>query len=55
MTVKRARKILGEELVDLSDNEVQEMINRDMQFCDAILDVIMNSDESILTTNEKLN
>jgi len=55
MTTKRAREILGEEIENLSDDEVQEMIDRDFIFCDVLLDVIMSVPESMLTNYEEHN
>lgn len=54
MTIQEAREILQDEIKDLSDHEVQEMIDKDYQFCDALLDTIMSS-PNILTFNEKYN
>lgn len=39
MTVKRAREIMGEELVNLSDEEVEEFISKSKQFARTILDM----------------
>ncbi len=55
MTVGNARYILQEEIEDLSDKEVQHMINRDFMLCDALLDVIANSPDNLLTLNVKSN
>lgn len=55
MTIERAREILGEEIENLSDSEVQEMIDRDFMLCDALLDVIMVTPQSMLTSYEKYN
>lgn len=41
MTIRKVREILGLEIEDLSDDEVQIMIDRDFMLCDALLDVIM--------------
>ncbi len=49
MTIQRAREILGDEIENLSDSEVQAMIDRDFIFCDALLDVIMASNERVLS------
>ncbi len=45
MTIQRAREILGDEIESLSDSEIQAMIDRDFRFCDALLDVIMTSND----------
>jgi hypothetical protein len=59
MTVKRAKEILGEEIENLPDKEIQVMIDRDFRFCDAIIDVIMSLGTSLtvssLTNYEKQN
>lgn len=53
MTVKQARDTLQEEIEDLCDQEVQQMIDWDFRFCDALLDVIMASNGSMLTNYGK--
>lgn len=55
MTVERARELLSNEVKNLSDNDVQKLIDRDYQLCDALLDVIVNSHDNLLTLNEKSN
>ena len=55
MTIQRAREILGEEVDNLSDSEVQKMIDRDFMLCDALLDMIMTCKESILTVKRNYN
>lgn len=55
MIVKEARGLLGEEIENLSDDEVQQMIDRDLMFCDALLDVIMSLPKSALTNYEEQN
>ena len=59
MTVKRAKEILGEEIENLPDKEIQVMIDSDFRFCDAIIDVIMSLGTSLtvssLTNYEKQN
>ena len=55
MTVTEARNILQDEIENLSDSEVQQMIDRDFMFCDALLDVIMSIPKSALTNYEEQN
>ncbi|MBI3379167.1 hypothetical protein HY029_00235 [Candidatus Gottesmanbacteria bacterium] len=55
MTIQKAREIIGEEIQSLSDQEIQEMIDRDFMLCDALLDVIMTVSEDLLTKYEKQN
>lgn len=55
MTIKRARELLDTEIENLKDEEVQHMIDRDFRLCDALLDVIMNTTETMLTNNERKN
>lgn len=39
MTVRKAREILQEEIADLTDEQVEKMIQRDSEFLDALFDV----------------
>lgn len=55
MTVEKARAILKGEIQNLSNQEVKEMIDRDLLFCDSLLDVIMAIPEKSLTNYEKQN
>lgn len=41
MTVEKARHILGEEIVDLTDNQVVTLIQQVGGLCDGILDMFV--------------
>ncbi len=43
MTIQRAREILGTEIVNLSDQEVTNLIYSTGQFADTLLDVVVNT------------
>lgn len=43
MTIERARQILGQEVISLSDQEVTNLIYTTGQFADTLLDVVVDS------------
>ena len=50
MTVQRIREIYGEDMKDLTDDEVLEHIKRTRDFCNALLDIALTKN---LTHYEK--
>jgi len=55
MTIQRARELLGEEIKEMSDRDIQQMIDNDYLFCDSLLEVIMNTKNDSLTLKETTN
>lgn len=43
MTIQKAREILGSEIVDLSDQEVTDLIYSTGQFADTLLDIVVDT------------
>lgn len=41
MTVQKAKKLLGEEIKDLADEQIMKLINDIGSICDVILDVVI--------------
>lgn len=42
MTIDRARQILGNEISDLSDEQVSDLLKRASQLCSVLLDLAIN-------------
>lgn len=40
MTINRTRELLGEEVKNLSDEEISKLIAQASRFCDVILDLV---------------
>lgn len=42
MTIDRARQLLGDEISDLSDTQVNKMLKRASDLCSVLLDITIN-------------
>ncbi len=40
MTLERARVLLGDQITNITDDEVADMISRDIAFVDSLLDLL---------------